>query len=85
MIDLDAYKPPPNLIQILPTKAAVRDSDSGQRIGPNNAKFVLRMQALLDLLLVVEGSISEAAKLLGLSTGAFPDDVLQIATNELRA
>lgn len=90
MIDLDTYKPPPELIQILPSKAAIRDSDSGQRIGPNNAKFVLGVQALLDLLLAVEGSVSEAAKLLGLSTGALSrlilsDDALRIAANELRA
>lgn len=89
-IDLDSYKPPPELIQILPAKAAVRDSDSGQQIGPKNAKFVLGVRALLDLLLAVEGSVSEAAKLLGLSTGALSrlilsDDALRIATNELRA
>jgi predicted transcriptional regulator len=48
------------------------------------------MQALLDLLFAVEGSVSEAAKLLGLSTGAvsrliLSDDSLRAAANELRA
>ncbi|CAO1944150.1 unnamed protein product [Urochloa humidicola] len=48
------------------------------------------MQALLDLLYAVEGSVSDAAKILGLSTGALSrlilsDDSLRTAANELRA
>ncbi|CAN6475356.1 unnamed protein product [Victoria cruziana] len=48
------------------------------------------MQALLDLLHAVDGSISNAAKLLGLSTGALSrlllsDDSLRLAVNEMRA
>ncbi|KAF3342065.1 Peptide chain release factor 2 [Carex littledalei] len=47
------------------------------------------MQALLDLIFSVEGSVSEAAKLLGLSTGALSrliisDDSLRSAVNEIR-
>ncbi|PWZ55706.1 hypothetical protein Zm00014a_019762 [Zea mays] len=48
------------------------------------------MQALLDLLFAVEDSVSDAAKILGLSTGALSrlilsDDSLRTAANELRA
>ncbi|GMN38672.1 hypothetical protein TIFTF001_007906 [Ficus carica] len=48
------------------------------------------MQALLDLIFAVEGSVSDAAKYLGLSTGALSrlilsDDSLRMAVNELRA
>ncbi|KAH9287529.1 hypothetical protein KI387_031646, partial [Taxus chinensis] len=89
-IELETYIPPPELIQILPAKAAVRGTSSGQRIGPNNAKFFLGVRALLDLLMAVDGSVSDAGKLLGLSTGALSrlilsDDALRIAANELRA
>ncbi|XP_057834316.1 uncharacterized protein LOC131044855 isoform X2 [Cryptomeria japonica] len=89
-IDLETYKPPPELIQILPAKATVRGPDSNQRIGPNNAKFFLGVRALLDLLMAVDGSVSDAASLLGISTGALSrlilsDDSLRIAANDLRA
>ncbi|XP_054785195.1 uncharacterized protein LOC129291719 isoform X2 [Prosopis cineraria] len=103
-LDLDAYSPPQELLQILPAKSSIRGSDCGPRIGPNNPKFVLvclfmqcaqdvflsGMQALLDLIFAVEGSISEAAKFLGLSTGALSrlilsDDSLRMAINEFRA
>ncbi|KAK6919836.1 Peptide chain release factor class I [Dillenia turbinata] len=87
---LEAYSPPPELLQILPAKSTIRGSDCGQQIGPNNPKFIPGMQALLDLIHAVEGSISDAAKLLGLSTGALSrlilsDDSLRMAVNELRA
>ncbi|CAL8990049.1 unnamed protein product [Prunus brigantina] len=57
---------------------------------PNNPKFIYSplqgMQALLDLIFAVEGSVSEAAKL---STGALSmlilsNDSLRLAVNELR-
>uniref|UniRef100_A0A5B7B819 Prokaryotic-type class I peptide chain release factors domain-containing protein n=1 Tax=Davidia involucrata TaxID=16924 RepID=A0A5B7B819_DAVIN len=88
-VDLDAYSPPQELLQILPAKSTIRGSDRGPQIGPNNPKFVLGMQALLDLIFAVEGSISDAAKKLGLSTGALSrlilsDDSLRMAVNELR-
>ncbi|KAH9726288.1 RF PROK I domain-containing protein [Citrus sinensis] len=88
-VNLDAYSPPPQLLQILPPKSTIRSSEVGQQIGPNNPKFALGMQALLDLIFAVQGSVSEAAKLLGLSTGALSrlilsDDSLRIAVNELR-
>ena len=48
------------------------------------------MQALLDLILAVDGSVSEAAKYVGLSTGALSrlilsHDSLRMAVNQLRA
>ncbi|XP_024042977.1 uncharacterized protein LOC112099747, partial [Citrus clementina] len=64
-VNLDAYSPPPQLLQILPPKSTIRSSEVGPQIGPNNPKFALGMQALLDLIFAVEGSVSEAAKLLG--------------------
>ncbi|CAN6475357.1 unnamed protein product [Victoria cruziana] len=89
-ISLDEYSPPLELIQILPAKSSIRGSSVGPQIGPNNPKFILGMQALLDLLHAVDGSISNAAKLLGLSTGALSrlllsDDSLRLAVNEMRA
>ncbi|KDO38044.1 hypothetical protein CISIN_1g043121mg, partial [Citrus sinensis] len=88
-VNLDAYSPPPQLLQILPPKSTITSSEVGPQIGPNNPKFSLGMQALLDLIFAVEGSVSEAAKLLWLSTGALSrlilsDDSHQIAVNELR-
>ncbi|KAM5562803.1 hypothetical protein ABKV19_017813 [Rosa sericea] len=89
-VDLDGYSPPRELLQILPKSSSIRTSDIGNQIGPNNPKFVYGMQALLDLLYAVDGSVSEAAKFLGLSTGALSrlilsDDSLRLAVNELRA
>ncbi|ONK73054.1 uncharacterized protein A4U43_C04F26670 [Asparagus officinalis] len=88
-IDLEEYTPPLELLQILPAKSTIRGRDVGPQIGPNNPKFTLGMQALLDLIFAVEGSVSEAAKKLGLSTGALSrlilsDDSLRMAVNELR-
>ncbi|MBA0710196.1 hypothetical protein Golax_025185, partial [Gossypium laxum] len=89
-VSLESYSPPPELLQILPRNSTLRRSDSGPQIGPNNPKFILGMQALLDLIFAVDGSISDAAKLLGMSTGALSrlilsDDSLCKAVNELRA
>ncbi|GAY33077.1 hypothetical protein CUMW_274600 [Citrus unshiu] len=88
-VNLDAYSPPPQLLQILPPKSTIRSSEVGPQIGPNNPKFALGMQALLDLIFAVEGSVSEAEKLLGLSTGALSqlilsDDSLRMAVNEFK-
>ncbi|XP_021300040.1 uncharacterized protein LOC110428523 [Herrania umbratica] len=88
-VHLHTYSPPPELLQILPPKSTIRGSDSGPQIGPKNPKFVLGMQALLDLIFAVEGSVSDAAKFLGMSTGALSrlilsDDSLRMAVNELR-
>ncbi|GJM92249.1 hypothetical protein PR202_ga08694 [Eleusine coracana subsp. coracana] len=89
-INLEEYTPPVELLQILPLKSTVRGKGVGPQIGPKNPKFSPGMQALLDLLYAVEGSVSDAAKILGLSTGALSrlilsDDSLRTAANELRA
>ncbi|KAK7270770.1 hypothetical protein RJT34_26179 [Clitoria ternatea] len=89
-VDLDSYSPPLELLQILPPKSSIRGSDCGPQIGPNNPKFALGMQALLDLIFAAEGSVSEVAKYLGLSTGALSrlilsDDSLRMEVNNLRA
>ncbi|XP_010529711.1 PREDICTED: uncharacterized protein LOC104806483 [Tarenaya hassleriana] len=89
-VDLDTYSPPPELLQILPPKSTIRLSTSGPQIGPNNPKFVPGMQALIDLISANGGSISDSARLLGLSTGALSrlilsHDSLRMAINDIRA
>ncbi|KAJ6829618.1 uncharacterized protein M6B38_357125 [Iris pallida] len=88
-IELDEYTPPLELLHILPVKSTARGPNIGSQIGPNNPKFALGVQALLDLIFAVEGSVSQAAQKLGLSTGALSrlilsDDSLRMAVNELR-
>ncbi|PWA82506.1 peptide chain release factor class I/class II, Double-stranded RNA-binding domain protein [Artemisia annua] len=88
-VDPETYTPPLELLQILPAKSTIRGSECGSQIGPNNPKFALGMQALLDLIFAVEGSVADAAKKLGLSTGALSrlilsDDSLRQAVNEFR-
>ncbi|CAL9197347.1 unnamed protein product [Musa hybrid cultivar] len=53
VIDLDGYTPPSELLQMLPAKSTIRGKD----VGPNNPKFALGMQALLDLIFAVEGCV----------------------------
>ncbi|KAK2986645.1 hypothetical protein RJ640_011723, partial [Escallonia rubra] len=89
-VDLETYTPPQELLQILPAKSTIRGSDCGSQIGPKNPKFALGLQSLLDLMFAVEGSVADAAKKLGLSTGALSrlilsDDSLRMEVNELRA
>ncbi|CAD5314366.1 unnamed protein product [Arabidopsis thaliana] len=86
---IEAYAPPPELLQILPPKSTIRTS-SGSQIGPNNPKFVPGMQALLDVISASDGSIADSAKLLGLSTGGLSrlilsHDGLRMAVNSMRA
>nr|GEU85099.1 peptide chain release factor class I/class II [Tanacetum cinerariifolium] len=88
-VNPETYTPPLELLQILPAKSTIRGSECGSQIGPNNPKFALGMQALLDLIFAVEGSVADAAKKLGLSTGALSrlilsDDSLRQAVNEFR-
>nr|VDC61207.1 unnamed protein product [Brassica rapa] len=89
-VDIEAYSPPPELLQILPPKSTIRTSSSGSQIGPNNPKFVPGMQALLDVISASDGSIADSAKLLGLSTGGLSrlilsHDGLRMAVNSMRA
>ncbi|XP_008459492.1 uncharacterized protein LOC103498609 isoform X2 [Cucumis melo] len=88
-VDLEDYSPPPELLQILPPKSTVRPPECGPQIGPNNSKFLPGMQALLDLISTLDGSVSDTAKLLGLTTGALSrlilsDDALRMAVNDIR-
>ncbi|KAL2924922.1 Peptide chain release factor 2 [Bienertia sinuspersici] len=64
-VDLNAYSPPIELLQILPPKSTIRGSECGPQIKSNNPKFMKGMQALLDLIYAVEGSIADASKYLG--------------------
>lgn len=89
-VNLESYSPPLELLQILPPASTIRGPECGSQIGPNNPKFAQGMRALLDLMYAIEGSVADAAKLLGLSTGALSrlilsDDSLRMAVNELRA
>lgn len=61
-VNLDAYEPPPELEAILPRRR--------NQIGPRHHDFWPGAQALLDLFVAVEGSVSESAERVGLSTGA---------------
>lgn len=104
-VNLDAYSPPQELLQILPKQSMIRGSDCGPRIGPNNPKFDMvsavslliywrevlcyfdmelkltliltlfyqqGMQALVDLIFAVEGSVADAAKKLGYNFWLLP-------------
>ncbi|XP_022932469.1 uncharacterized protein LOC111438876 [Cucurbita moschata] len=88
-VDLEDYSPPPELLQILPLKSTIRPPGCGPQIGPNNSKFLPGMQALLDLIYTLDGSISDTAKYIGLTTGAvsrliLSDDSLRMAVNDIR-
>ncbi|XP_038891024.1 peptide chain release factor 1 [Benincasa hispida] len=88
-VDLEDYSPPPELLQILPLKSTIRPPECGPQIGPKNSKFLPGMQALLDLISTLDGSVSDTAKLLGLTTGALSrlilsDDALRMAVNDIR-
>ena len=61
-VALETYAPPPELLAILPGARA--------RIGPKHRDYWHGVQALLDLLLALGGSVSETAARLDLSTGA---------------
>jgi hypothetical protein len=89
-VELEGYKAPPELMRILPNVAKARREREGiQQIGAKHPDFVLGLQELLDLLWSVNGSISECAALLGLSTGALSrlivsDRTVWNAVNNLR-
>lgn len=87
-VELDGYKPPPELSRILP--AGKGQKSVGQKIGPNHPDFCKGVQCLLDLLLTTEGSVSASAAVLGISTGALSkvitsDKSVLLPANELRA
>lgn len=87
-VELGGYISPPELSRILP--AGKGQKSSGQKIGPNHPDFCKGVQCLLDLLLATEGSVSAAATILGISTGALSkvitsDKSILLPANELRA
>lgn len=69
-VDLDAYHPPARLQAILPRATPAESASKHQRIGPAHRDFWLGAQALLDLLAAVSWAVSDAAALIGCSTGA---------------
>ena len=66
-VALDRYAPPAALEAILPPVPGRKARD---RIGPKHRDYWTGVQALLDLFVAVEGSVSETAERVGLSTGA---------------
>lgn len=62
-VDIEHYEAPPDLAAILP-------SAGRQRVGPNNERYWPGIAALLDLFVALDCSISDAARQLGVSTGA---------------
>lgn len=65
-VELADYTPPPALEAILPRGGG----GGGRRIGKSHRDYWAGVQALLDLFVAVEGSVSETAERVGLSTGA---------------
>ena len=61
-VDLEGYEPPPELEAILPGRK--------NQIGPRHRDYWPGVQALLDLFVAVDGSVSETAERTGVSTGA---------------
>ncbi|KAK9200361.1 hypothetical protein WN944_015558 [Citrus x changshan-huyou] len=57
-VNLDVYSLLQQLFQIPPPKSNIRSSEVGPQIGPNNPKFALGMQALLDLIFTVKGFVA---------------------------
>lgn len=81
-VPLETYTPPAELLAILPGARG--------RLGPNHRDYWRGVQALLDLLVAVNGSVSETAARAGVSTGALSrlllaDPRLNRAVNAWRA
>ena len=66
-VSLEQYAPPAALEAILPPAPGRKARD---RIGPKHRDYWTGVQALLDLFVAVDGSVSETAERVGLSTGA---------------
>eukprot|EP00850_Spirogloea_muscicola_P012155 SM000077S21629 [mRNA] locus=s77:587798:590727:- [translate_table: standard] len=90
-LEVAEYEAPEELLRILPPSAAVRQSRGyKQFVGPNHPDFLLGMQALLDVVAAYKGSVSDAAAIIGVSTGALSkvllsDKSLMQEVNDLRA
>ncbi|KAL2634045.1 hypothetical protein R1flu_005524 [Riccia fluitans] len=89
-VELEGYKPPPELARIVPFEKGAKKDRTVQKIGPNHPDFAQGVKCLLDLLEAVGGSVSDAAAALGLTTGALSklitsDKVLWQGANRIRA
>ncbi|KAG6549584.1 hypothetical protein Mapa_008966 [Marchantia paleacea] len=89
-VELEGYKPPPEVVRILPFEKGARKDRIVQKIGPNHPDFAQGVKGVLDLLETVGGSVSDAAAALGLTTGALSklitsDKVLWQGANKIRA
>ncbi|BBN06693.1 hypothetical protein MPTK1_3g23210 [Marchantia polymorpha subsp. ruderalis] len=89
-VELEGYKPPLEVVRILPFEKGARKDRLVQKIGPNHPDFAQGVKGLLDLLEAVGGSVSDAAAALGLTTGALSklitsDRVLWQGANKIRA
>ena len=69
-IELKLYHPPAELQRILP-RGVRADQPQRTRVGPRHQDFWSGVRALLDLLEATDGAVSDAAALLGCSTGQF--------------
>ncbi|CAM6096440.1 unnamed protein product [Calypogeia fissa] len=88
-VELEGYNPPLELVRILPSGTGGKRGNS-QKIGPNHPDFILGMKALMDLLYATGGSVSDAGKILGISTGALSklitsNNLLWQGVNKLRS
>ncbi|KAL3702311.1 hypothetical protein R1sor_020333 [Riccia sorocarpa] len=89
-VELEGYKPPPELVRILPFEKGAKKDRSVQKIGPNHPDFSQGVKCLLDLLEAVGGSVSDGAAALGLTTGSLSklitsDKNLWQGANKIRA
>lgn len=80
---LDVYQPPPLLLRLV-------RAQGGHGISERNADYWPAVQQLLDLFVAMDGSVSESAACLGVSTGALSKVLLANAAltrtvNGLRA
>lgn len=85
-LKLRGYKPPPELVRLLPAETGKKSS--GDKIGVNHPDYAKGVQALLDLLAASQGYMFYAASVLRVSPGALSkiltsDKTLLQATNEL--
>ncbi|CAM6090340.1 unnamed protein product [Calypogeia fissa] len=88
-VELEGYNTPLELVRILPSGTGGKRGNS-QKIGPNHPDFILGMKALMDLLYATGGSVSDAGKILGITTGALSklitsNNLLWQGVNKLRS
>lgn len=67
-LELELYHPPPALQRMLP-RGVRAEGSKRERVGPRHREFWTGARALLDLLDASDGAVSDAAALIGCSTG----------------